>query len=208
MKSRYSLIKIQFDEDKLANEPLVVNRVQLAKSDFMMAVPPFIDQHGAEEDKLLARELLKVSRECRVLLGQFFLYTAMTRSKEFAKTCNASDAREGAAIVVGSLMRTMVVTIAALFDEDKRTSNIPKILRAASSPARSEFLRKFHKHYDFETESNKSRRTLVKYGRAIRMRSVEGRNPTDCQCAQYVCCAYRIGASGVGRRRKSDCARF
>jgi hypothetical protein len=152
----------------LANEPVVVKRAKVAKSDFMMTVPPFIDQHGADEDKRLARELLRVTRECRVLLGQFFLYTAMTRSKEFAGACNASDAREGAAIVVGSLMRIMVVTIAALFDEDRRTSNIPKILRTALSPARSAFSVEFHKRYGVETESKKSQETLIKYGRAIR----------------------------------------
>jgi len=133
-----------------------------------MVVPPFIDQHGENEDKLLASELLRVTKETRVLLGQFFLYIAMTRSKGFAEACNASDAKEGAAIVVGSIMRTMVVTVAALFDENPRTSNIPKILRTALSPSRSEFIRGFHEHYGVEAESQKSRERLVKYGRAIR----------------------------------------
>jgi hypothetical protein len=152
----------------MANKPQIVRRVSVAPSDLMMAVPPFIDQHGANEDKELANGLLRVTRETRVLLGQFFLYVAMTRSKEFANACNASDAKEGAAIVVGSLMRTMVVTIAALFDEDGRTSNVPKTLRTALSPARTEFLRKFHEHYGVEAESQKSRERLVRYGRSIR----------------------------------------
>jgi hypothetical protein len=134
----------------------------------MKMVPPFIDQHGENEDKNLAKELLRISRETRVLLGQFFLYTAMTRSKEFADACNASDAAEGSAIIVGSLMRTIVVTIAALFDTDSRASNIPKILRIALSPARSEFLSSFHKHCGVEVESQRSRKRLIKYGRAIK----------------------------------------
>ena len=152
----------------MASDHFGVVRSLSLSSDMMSEVPTYIDQHGTDEDKLLAKELLRVSKETRVLLGQFFLYLAMTRSKEFAEACNASDAKEGAAIVVGSIMRTMVVTIAALFDEDPRTSNIPKTLRTALSPPRSEFLLRFHKYCGVETEAQKSRVGLIKYGRSIR----------------------------------------
>src|SRR5216684_6202169 len=133
-----------------------------------MNVPPFTDQLGSDADKALASEVLRLTREARVLLGQFFLYTAMSRSREFADACNASDAREGAAIAVGSLLRSMVVSTAALFDEDRRTSNIPKVLRAALSPERSAFLQKFHAHHEVEHEAQISSQRLVKYGRSIR----------------------------------------
>jgi AbiU2 len=149
------------------NDPAEVKRVTVATAELPMIVPPFIDQHGNTEDKALANELLRVTRETRVLLGQFFLYTAMSRSKAFADACNASDAKEGAAIVVGSLLRSMVVSTAALFDEDQRTSSIPKVLRKALAPKQSAFLKKFHKHYDVEAVAHSSRERLVKYGRAL-----------------------------------------
>jgi hypothetical protein len=122
------------------NEPPAVRRASISSSEFMMTVPPFIDQHGSMEDRRVAVETLRISREIRVLLGQFFLYVAMTRSREFTDACKVSNAKEGVAIVVGSLMRTMVVAVAALFDDDPRTSNIPKILRNALSPERSSFI--------------------------------------------------------------------
>jgi hypothetical protein len=67
------------------DEPLKVTRVTVAE--LSMIVPPFIAQHGSIEDKALASELLRVTKETRVLLGQFFLYTAMPRSKESAAAC-------------------------------------------------------------------------------------------------------------------------
>jgi hypothetical protein len=135
----------------------------------MMLVPSFIDQHGSVEDKNLASEILRISRETRVLLGQFFFYVALTRSREVADALKTSNAKEGVAIVVGSLMRTMVVTIAAFFDDDQRTSNISKVLRAALRPDRPAFFQSFHRQYGVETEAEVSRKRLIKYGRALRM---------------------------------------
>lgn len=134
-------------EMSMVNKPPVAKPISISQPELIMAVPAFIEQHGAGEDKNLARELLRISRGTRVLLGQFFHYVAITRPRDFADALKASDAREGVAIVVGSLMRTTVVTIAALFDEDRRTSNIPKMLRTVLHPARSNFLYDFHKQY-------------------------------------------------------------
>jgi hypothetical protein len=150
------------------SDPHVVKRVSINATDFMKTVPPFINQHGSDDDKRLADEALRISIAIRVLLGQFFLYTALTRSKDFARACNASEAKAGVAIVVGSLMRTMVVGIAALFDDDPRTSNIPKMLKMALDQERSEFLNRFHRHYENEETAAVSRIKLIKYGRAVR----------------------------------------
>jgi hypothetical protein len=145
-----------------------VKRVSLSATDIMKTVPPFIDQQGSVEDKRLAEEVLRISIAIRVLLGQFFLYVALTRSKDFAKACNASEAKEGVSIVVASLMRTMVVGIAALFDDDTKTHNIPKMLKMALDKERSEFLNRFHRNYDDEETATASRTKLIKYGRAVR----------------------------------------
>src|SRR5260370_1245375 len=143
------------------SKPHTVTAVSVSATEFMMLVPPYIEQHGSNEDKALAKEILRITKEIRVFLGQFFLFTPITRSKEFANTCNMSDAKEGAAIVVGSLMRAMVVTIAALFDDDARTSNIPKMVRTALNPVRCEFSFMFHKHYGVEAAAQTSRERLV-----------------------------------------------
>lgn len=146
----------------------VVKRVTVTHDELPMLMPPFTDQFGATEDKALASDLLRLTREIRVLLGQLFLYVAMSRSREFGKACNASEAREGRGIVLGSLLRSMVVSSAALFDEDPRTSNIPKVLKSALRPARSAFLGRFHAHYDVIPEAKASQDRLVKYGRRLR----------------------------------------
>jgi hypothetical protein len=92
----------------------------------------------------------------------------MSRSKEFGAACNASDAREGRGIILSSLLRSMVVSGAALFDDDPRTSNIPKVVRTALTPVRSTFLNKFHAHYSVVSEAQESLNRLVKYGRMLK----------------------------------------
>jgi hypothetical protein len=67
-----------------------------------MAIPHFIDQHGSSEDKRLASEALRITREIRVLLSQLFVYVALTRSRDFADACSASDAAEGVNILISS----------------------------------------------------------------------------------------------------------
>ncbi len=68
------------------SESPVVKRVTVTFDELPM--PPFTDQFGESEDKALAIELLRLSREIRVLLGQFlrsferyFARTPMALSK-------------------------------------------------------------------------------------------------------------------------------
>jgi hypothetical protein len=145
-----------------------VKRASISARDLLKTVPPFINQYGSDDDKRLADDALRISLAIRVLLGQFFLYRALTRSKDFARACDASEAKAGVSIVVASLMRTMVVGIAALFDDDPKTSNLPKMLKTALRHDRSEFLNRFHRHCDNEEASAVSRIKLIKYSRAVR----------------------------------------
>jgi hypothetical protein len=153
-------------------EPPVVKPVSVTYDEIPMLVPPFTDQFGTREDKILASELLRLTKELRVLLSQLSLYIAMSRSQEFGAACNATDAKEGRAIILGSLLRSMVVSTAALFDEDPRTSNLPKIIRTALSSERSGFLDKFHTHYSVTPAADASRSLLVNYGRKLRRGSL------------------------------------
>lgn len=150
------------------SEPPAVEPVSVTYDQIPMLVPPFTDQFGTLEDKILASELLRLTRELRVLLSQLSLYIAMSRSQEFGAACNATDAKDGRAIILGSLLRAMVVSTAALFDEDPRTSNLPKIIRTALSSQRSDFLRKFHTHHSVMPTADASRSLLVNYGRKLR----------------------------------------
>lgn len=139
-----------------------------SRNGISMLVPPFIEQHTNKETVALAKELLRVTREVRVLAGQFYLYVALTRSSSFTKAIAGSVGQDGANIVVGSLMRTMVVSIAALFDKDERTSNLPKLLNKALKPGLAAQLRRFHEHYGVSTEAEASRLRLIKYQRRLR----------------------------------------
>src|SRR5260221_6771783 len=96
-------------------EQPAVMRKSITHSELPMTLPPFIEQFGAPEDKALALELLRLTRELRVLLSQLSLYVAMSRSQEFGEACNATDAREGRGVILSSLLRSMVVSIAAVF---------------------------------------------------------------------------------------------
>jgi hypothetical protein len=151
-----------------------------------MLMPEFTEKFGTNDDKTLARELLLISRETRVLLGQFFLYTAMSRSKEFADACNASTAKEGAGIVVATLLRSMVVSTSALFDEDHRASSLRKVLNMALRKERSAFIQSLHADGGTEDVAATSAQRLVKYSRAIRkgklreaIRALTGTRNTD-----------------------------
>ena len=83
----------------------VVKPVSVTYDQVPMLVPPFTDQFGTLDDKILASELLRLTKELRVLLSQLSLYIAMSRSQEFGAACSATDAKEGRAIILGSLLR-------------------------------------------------------------------------------------------------------
>ncbi len=138
-----------------------------SRNGISMLVPPFIEQHTNNETVALAKELLRVTREVRVLAGQFYLYVALTRSSSFTKAIAGSVGQDGANIVVGSLLRTMVISIAALFDQDKRTNNLPKLLNKARKPGLAAQLKRFHEHYDVSTEAEASRLRLIRYQRKL-----------------------------------------
>ena len=145
-----------------------VRPVSVSRNQISMLVPPFIEQHTNPEIIGLANELLRLTREVRVLAGQFYLYKAMTRPSRFIETFATSPAQDGINIVVGALMRTMVVSIAAAFDADSRTSNLPKLLKKALKPnAASQFAR-FHQHYGVTTEGEASRLKLASYQRSLK----------------------------------------
>ncbi|WP_156948518.1 hypothetical protein [Bradyrhizobium sp. WSM1417] len=133
-----------------------------------MLMPEFTEAFGSEDDKALARELLLITREIRVLLGQLFLYRAMSRSKRFVDACNHSTAAEGANIVVATLLRSMIISTAALFDEDRRAASLRRTLTAALRPDRSEFLQLLHARNGSAELAGISAQRLVKYSRALR----------------------------------------
>ena len=150
-------------------EPMTVKRVSVPSHDALtMLVPPFIEQHTDKGTIALAKGMLRVTKEARVLAGQFDLYTEMTRSRPFTEAIANSGAQNGVNIVVGSLLRTMVVSVAALYDKDSRTNNLPKLIKKANEPAVVAHLLKFHAHYDRSSEAEASRRRLVSYQRKLK----------------------------------------
>jgi hypothetical protein len=132
-----------------------------------MLLPPFIDQHGDPAVRALVGETLRITKEVRTILGQFYLYMALTRNRSLSMALDVRSAADGAHIVVGSLMRTLVVSTAALFDDDPKTSNLPKIIRGGLTPDVTEFLHEFHAHYDASIMAEASRTRLVGYGRKL-----------------------------------------
>ncbi|UYW34465.1 hypothetical protein [Methylorubrum extorquens] len=133
-----------------------------------MAMPEYTVLLGSQADKDLARETLRVTKEVRILLGQHVLYKRLTRNKEFGESCDASVAKEGVAIVVGAVLRTIVTSAAAIFDKDGRTSNIPKLAKQATSTDRVEFLRKLHSANGGFSGFQDSYDRLVNYRRRAR----------------------------------------
>ena len=91
--------------EQMSEPTTVVKPVSVTYDQIPMLVPPFTDQFGTLEDKILASELLRLTKELRVLLSQLSLYIAMSRSQEFGAACSATDAKEGRAIILGSLLR-------------------------------------------------------------------------------------------------------
>jgi hypothetical protein len=77
-------------------------------------------------------------------------------------------AEEGTNIVVASLMRSMVVTTAAIFRGDNRAISLPKVLNAALRLDRSGFLKTLHIRHGHTKEAEISRERLVKYHRSLK----------------------------------------
>jgi len=142
---------------------------ELVRADkISMLMPKFTEKFGTDKDISLARELLLITRETRVLLGQLFLLRAMSRSKQFADACNRSAAKAGAGIVVSTLMRTLVVSTAALFDEDRRAIDVRRFLKSTLRNDRLEFLRQLHAFHGTSEQAATSAQRLIKYNRTIR----------------------------------------
>ncbi len=99
--------------------------------DDFMAVPTYMLLNGSERDQELAREILRLTRELRVVLGQFAMYRSLTSDREFGEACDNSSAVDVLRVLVGALLRTIVVSITAIFDTDPQTSNIKKIIKQA-----------------------------------------------------------------------------
>nr|AGO88457.1 protein of unassigned function [Methylobacterium oryzae CBMB20] len=112
--------------------------------DDFMAVPTYMLLNGSERDQELAREILRLTRELRVVLGQFAMYRSLTSDREFGEACDNSSAVDVLRVLVGALLRTIVVSITAIFDTDPQTSNIKKIIKQAIDKRGLEFLGKMH----------------------------------------------------------------
>jgi hypothetical protein len=144
-----------------------VARVSVTKAEIPMLVPPYIDQNAPAHIKATVHEMLRTTKEVRIILGQFYLYLALTRNPPLSKMITKSSAAEGARIVIGSLMRTLVVSVVGLFDNDPQTSNLPKLIRAALTPEAVAFFSAFHTHYDAPVSGEAARQRLIKYQRAM-----------------------------------------
>jgi hypothetical protein len=80
-----------------------VARVSVTREEIPMLVPPYIDQHAPAHIKVTVQEMLRITKEVRIILGQFYLYLALTRNRPLSKIVVKSSAAEGARIVIGSL---------------------------------------------------------------------------------------------------------
>jgi AbiU2 len=144
-----------------------VARVSVTRDEIPMLVPPYIDQHAPAHIKVTVQVMLRITKEVRTILGQFYLYLALTRNRPLSKMVVKSSAAEGARIVIGSLMRTLVVSVAGLFDDDPQTSNLPKLIRAGLTREAVAFFSAFHGHYDVPVSGESARQKLIKYQRAM-----------------------------------------
>jgi hypothetical protein len=116
----------------------------MLSGDELMAVPAYTLLNGSERDKELAREILRLTRELRVVLGQFAMYRSLTSDREFGEACDRSSATNGLRVLIGALLRTIVISITAIFDVDPQTSNIKKITKQTIDKRGLEFLDKMH----------------------------------------------------------------
>jgi hypothetical protein len=102
--------------------PSKVERVSVTRDQLSMLAPPYIDQIGSPAIKGSVQEMLRITKEVRTILGQFYLYMALTRDRPLSKALAEDRASDGAHILVGALMRTLIVSTAGLFDDDQQTS--------------------------------------------------------------------------------------
>lgn len=135
--------------------------------DELMAVPIYTRLNGSDDDQALAVEALRLTRELRVLLGQYVMYEKLTRDREFGKACDRSVARNGLAILIGALLRTIVISTAAIFDADQKTSNIRKIILRSINKPNLDFLGRMHASRGYADVFEKSRDRLIKYRRRL-----------------------------------------
>lgn len=151
----------------MPDSPSKVERVSVTRDQLSMLVPPYIDQLGTPAIKVSVQEMLRITKEVRTILGQFYLYVALTRDRPLSKALAEDPASDGARILVGALMRTLIVSVAGLFDDDPQTSNLPKLIRAGLTPEATEFFGKFHARYEASALGEVSRKRLIGYQRAM-----------------------------------------
>lgn len=139
----------------------------MVAGDELMAVPIYTRLNGSNEEQALAVEALRLTRELRVLLGQYVMYEKLTRDREFGEACDRSAARNGLAILIGALLRTIVISTAAIFDRDQKTTNIKKIILRSMNKPSMDFLGRMHASEGNTNIFEESRERLTKYRRRL-----------------------------------------
>lgn len=135
--------------------------------DELMVVPIYTRLNGSDDDQALAIEALRLTRELRVLLGQYVMYEKLTSDREFGESCDRSEAKNGLAVLIGALLRTIIISAAAIFDEDPKTSNIKKIIVRSMNKLRIDFLYRMHISNGDAEVFEVSRNRLIKYRRRL-----------------------------------------
>jgi hypothetical protein len=133
-----------------------------------MIIPPYVEKHGRPETITLAKETLRVAKEVRVILGQFYLYIAIARDRSLREAITRAKADQGLAITEGALLRMLVIGTAAIFDKDEKTSGLQKLVRNSLKSAAVDDLIAFHAHYDFKDQAMQVKEKLVRIQRRLR----------------------------------------
>ena len=151
----------------MSGDRLKMERVSVTEQQISMLVPPYIDQHTTLKTKTSVQEMLRVTREVRTILGQFYIYSALTRTPSLSKAVSASAASDGVRVIIGSLMRTLIVSTAALFDDNPKTSNLPKLIKSSLTTDSQKAFNDFHAHNGSSSIGMEACNRLVNYRRKM-----------------------------------------
>jgi hypothetical protein len=140
----------------------------MAPEKIPMIVPPYVEKHGRPHTITLANETLRMSKEVRVILGQFYLYIAIARDRSLREAIAKAKADQGLAITEGALLRMLVIGIAAIFDKDEKTSGLQKLVRNSLKSAAVDDLNAFHAHCGFEDRARRVKEQLIRIQRRLK----------------------------------------
>lgn len=103
----------------------------------------------------------KITRQIRIIANDYYLFIDLARNERFANAIDQTPVAYGARVVVGSLIRNMVIGLAGLFDDNKQSIHINRVINEFMKEENASVIDNNNKKYFSEKRIIESNKRLI-----------------------------------------------